>query len=99
MAGFDDAALRVIHQDDEPLTTKTIDAGDPGGIHLKVKFLDLATKHSYLIPNLNRKYLDSTPNFILSFHRSFEAGCFLFSAERDSPVETNTLPSAHIQKL
>jgi len=34
MAGFDDAALRMVDQDDEPLTTKTIDAGDPGGVHL-----------------------------------------------------------------
>ncbi len=33
MAGFDDAALRVVHQDNEPSTTETIDAGDPGGVH------------------------------------------------------------------
>jgi len=33
MAGFDDAALRVVHQDSEPFTSETIDAGDPGGVH------------------------------------------------------------------
>lgn len=31
MAGFNDAALRVIHQDGEPLMTKPIDAGDREG--------------------------------------------------------------------
>lgn len=33
MVGFDDAALHVVHQDNEPITMKTIDAGDPGGVH------------------------------------------------------------------
>jgi len=39
MAGFDDAALRVAHQDGEPFTTEPIDAGDPGGGSLKVPSL------------------------------------------------------------
>ncbi|GEM_PF-4246743 len=33
MTCFDHAALRVVHQDGEPSTTETIDAGDPGGVH------------------------------------------------------------------
>lgn len=56
MAGFDDAALRVVHQDDKPLTTKTIDADDPGGVHLKVvlfsfHFFLLLLFQVYSIPN------------------------------------------------
>lgn len=35
MAGFDDAALGVVHQDGEPSAAETIDAGDPRGFHLK----------------------------------------------------------------
>ena len=38
MAGFDDAALRVVHQDGEPSAVETIDAGDPGGVHLRVAY-------------------------------------------------------------
>ncbi len=34
MAGFDDAALGVVHQDGKPSAAETIDAGEPGGIHL-----------------------------------------------------------------
>lgn len=33
MACFDDAALGVVRQDDEPVTAETIDAGNPGGVH------------------------------------------------------------------
>jgi len=36
MAYSDDAALRVVYRDDEPFTAETIDAGDPGSLHLKV---------------------------------------------------------------
>lgn len=48
MAGFEDAALCVVHQDDEPSTTKTIDAGDPEGGYSPIPFLSFSSRPSFL---------------------------------------------------